>query len=338
MVVSLTVACMTGSATAAGPPQTIATAGRVVAISADGGRVATKVATTSGGRSCNEVSVWQPVGNHLTQIGTSACKAPGDTNQSFDALTLAGGRLAWVDYSYGNHAYCTGMFTATLARPKPVDLGICDGTRADTYYDVAGSGALLVTREFRQCQDSCAPSYNGTYQDFISLYHVTGKLNKIGPLKRDTHLLDVDAGRLLLANGKTLEVVTPNQGKNAVFVTSPTVFNRALLSGNDVLRVTGTNLTAYDATSGQQTVTRSLPAGSKVADFAQGIVVYTNRQSVRLLRVADGRDRVLATVPGLTDAKLDSSGLFYAYNVPKGGSKPGRIAFVSFSVMTQLLG
>jgi len=208
----------------------------------------------------------------------------------------------------------------------------------DIYYDFAGNGPLLVTRKYTQCDLTCAPDYNGTYQDNITLYQVTGKLVRIGPLKRDTHLRDVDTGRLLLTRGNTLEIVTPGQGKSALFIKLPGKFDAAFLSGNDALVVSGRTVVAYVATTGKPGLKRQLPAGSKITGFEQGIVLYTKHGNIHVLRLADGRDRALTTVSGFVGAKLDPFGLFYAYNVPKGGSKPGRVAFVPFSALTQLLG
>lgn len=346
------IGCMTGVLCAAvvtgvaaakqiGPlgPQTIATGGSVTSISVDAGRVATDVTLKSGARTCDMVSVWQAAGKVITHIGKPSCATSGDGVENVDSLALAGTRVAWVDYQFGNHAYCEGPFTATLANPKPLNLNVCDGMTQDIYYDFAGSGSLLVTRRYTQCDADCAPDYNDTYQADVALFQVTGTLTSIGPLKRNTELLGVDAGRLLLALGNTLEVVTPNHGKAALFITLPGAFGTAFLSGSDILVSIGGNAEVYDATTGKPGIQRTLPAGSKLTGFAQGIAVYTNHGSIHVLRLADGRDRAVgAVVPGLVAAKLSPSGLFYAYNIPKAGPKPGRVAFVSASALAKQLG
>jgi hypothetical protein len=321
------------------PPQTIATGGSVSSISLDGGRVATDVKLKSGDRTCEMVAVWRPAGNTVTHIGKPSCATSGDGVENVDSLALAGTRVAWVDYQFGNHAYCEGPFTATLTNPKPLNLNVCDGITQDIYYDFAGSSALLVARVYTQCDADCAPDYSDVYQTDVALYQVKGTLVSIGPLKRNTELMGVDAGRLLLALGTTLEVFTPKQGKNALFIALPGAFGAASLSGNDVLVAIGGNAIVYDATNGKPGLQRTLPAGSKITGFDQGIAVYTNRGSIHALRLADGRDHAIGTVvPGLVAAKLSASGLFYAYNIPKAGPKPGRVSFVPFSALAQPLG
>ena len=202
-------------------------------------------------------------------------------------------------------------------------------------------------RDYVQCEADCPPDYSGTYQDGITLYQVTDRLTKIGPLQRNTQLSDVDAGRLLLSRGTTLEVVTPNQGAQALYITAPQPVNSAFLSGNTVLAVTGTTLTSYDATTGTQTATRSLPPGTTVYDFSQGLVLYITNHQIHLLRLADGRDRRVATVMRLLTARLDSKGLFYAANSCLLGlgtcRKPNaraaaQVSFVSFAALNRLLG
>lgn len=314
----------------AAAPRSVALDGRVLTVSTDAGSVAAKVEYPSGTLVCSAAVVWQEASNRVTRIGKPSCLSGSNTDQSFDSLTIAGGRVAWADYSFGNHTYCTGLFTATVARPKPLDLGACDGTAPDTLYDLAGSGPLLVAREYLQCEADCAPDYSGTYQTSITLYQVTDELAKIGPLKRDTHLFAVNAGRLLLADGKKLEVVTPHQGSSARFITGDSVFGQSFLSGGDVLGVAGPSLAQYDASTGALVANRSLPARAKVVGFAEGVVAYTNGNAIHVLRLADGRDKTVATVPGLAASSLDSAGLFYGYD--------RRLAFLSFSSLTRLLG
>jgi len=86
-------ALLTGSAAATGPVTTITTAGRVVAISADGGRVATDVTLKNGARICDTVSVWQPTGNRITHIGAPTCKTSDSNDENVDSLTIAGNRV-----------------------------------------------------------------------------------------------------------------------------------------------------------------------------------------------------------------------------------------------------
>ena len=336
--ISLGGASLAGGASAKGRVATIGTAGSVIGISADGGRVATAVALANGAQTCDRIAVWQPAGNRITRIGAPTCRASSENDVNVDSLTLGGDRVAWAGYRHGNHAYCAGPFTASLASPEPTDLGVCDGELSDVFFDFAGDGSLLVVREYTQCEDNCEPDYVGTYQTDIALSRVTDTLVPIGPLKRDTRLLGVDAGRLLLSHGNTLEVVSPGQGKQAIFISLPGKVDVARLSGNDAVVASGRAVAAYNVSTGKPGVTRQLVAGGKLADVESGIALYTQAGNIHVLRLADGRDVVVSHALGLVAAQLEPSGLFFAYNIPKGGKKPGRVAFIPFTAVTALLG
>ena len=63
-------------------------------------------------------------------------------------------------------------------------------------------------------------------------------------------------------------------------------------------------------------------------DVENGYAVYFAGTEVHLLTIATNADRVVARAKGLVQADLEPGGLFYAYNVPGGGSKPGRVTYV----------
>src|SRR5205807_1186052 len=83
--------------------------------------------------------------------------------------------------------------------------------------------------------------------------------------------------------------------------------------------------------------TISHSASPFLADVESGIAVYRAGDALHLLRLSDGRDRIFRQVKGLTDAQLEPGGLFYAYNVPAGGAKPGRVTFVPFAQVAAAL-
>jgi hypothetical protein len=56
--------------------------------------------------------------------------------------------------------------------------------------------------------------------------------------------------------------------------------------------------------------------------------VYSVGGAIHVLRLSDGRDRVVAKTTKLVDAQLEPSGLFYADNSGK-GPKPGRVTSVA---------
>ena len=76
---------------------------------------------------------------------------------------------------------------------------------------------------------------------------------------------------------------------------------------------------------------------ARTAEKLDRIAAYATGPEIHLLRVADGRDRMLRTEPavGPVDAQLEPSGLFYSYNLVH-ARKPGRVSFVPRARLAQL--
>lgn len=175
--------------------------------------------------------------------------------------------------------------------------------------------------------EMCGENYDETYEDDIVLYRIGTGVRKLAAEPRDTALLDVDAGRILLRDGKTKQLtVLTGTGKKVGGV--PVDSNAAFMDGSGLVSVpTGTKLRTYDVATGRLAETCTMRTGAKVWDVESGLAVYSVKGALHLLTIATNRDRVVATVKGLADADLEPGGLFYAYNVPGGGDKPGRVAF-----------
>lgn len=332
-LVALALVAVPGAA-GAGGSKTIGTRGEVLRISADGGNVAIEVATKTT-RPCDSGSVWTPATGKVVRFQDEGC-GKNAADRHFIDLTLAGSRAAWTDYDYGNHAYCIGPVYATLASPKGVSSGVCpdEPDNEDMYVEYAGDGPLLVARSYVDCDYSCGPDYTGVYQDQVTLYTVgAAGVKKLAAEKRNTRLLDVDAGRILLrdAAGKQL-VVLDGTGRQVAAL--PVDAKAAWLAGAAQVSVpTGTTLHTYDVATGALAETCTLKAGAKLQDVEGGLAVYFTAGEVHLLTIATNADRVVARQKGLVQADLEPAGLFYAYNVPGGGSKPGRVTFVPASAL-----
>ena len=313
----------------------IGTRGKVVSISADGGRVAIN-ATVAGNPECDSGSVWTPSTGAVVRFQDSPC-GPKQSDDQYVGLTLAGTTAAWVDYDYGNHAYCAGPYTATLAKPKPVPIAdYCDGTEdtSDTYYEFKGDGALLAGLSYLRCEASCGPDYDKTYDTDIAVYRLAGGvLKRILAAPDDTTLLDADAGRILILEpGKKL-VVLDAAGKQVGALTLPEVGEARLSGSKQVVAVSqGTTLTTVDVATGKPVKATKMQGEAKLMDVETGVAVYFSATEVHLLTLATGRDRVVVKQRGLVQADLEPAGLFYAYDVP-GGAKPGRVAFVAAAAL-----
>jgi hypothetical protein len=161
-------------------------------------------------------------------------------------------------------------------------------------------------------------------------------LKKILAAKDDTKLFDVDAGRILLVDpSKKLLVLNPT-GKQ-VGVVTPAEPGAAFLSGaQQVVSVAkGTTLNTYDVATGKLVKTSRMKGEAKLMDVENGVGVYFAATEVHLLTIATNRDRMVARQRGLVQADLEPAGLYYAYNVPGGGTRPGRVTFVPRSALPE---
>jgi hypothetical protein len=279
---------------------------------------------------CNSGAVWTPSSGRVVRLQDVPCGKRASQLQ-YDRLTLAGARVAWTDYDFGNHAYCTGPYLATLARPKPHDTGGCppEPDNGDLYWEYRGDGGLLVARSYTLCEADCPPDYSRTYDSGVTIWSLSTGLRKLVAAKDDTKLLDVDAGRILLRDPAGKAAVLNASGRTLAVVAG--VQSAWLAGASRVVAPSGTTLRTYDAATGAPGRTYTLKAGAKVQDAEPDAVVYLTPGEVRLLSLSTGRDRVVARQKGLVQADLEPAGLFYAYNAPGGGSKPGRVAFVPAS-------
>ena len=325
----------TGQGAAGGnAAKTIGTRGKVVSISADGSRVAIH-AEVEGDPGCDAASIWQPSTGKVVRLADTPCGKRASEDQ-YNDLTLAGSRAVWTDYDYGNHAYCNGPYIATLTQPKPSDTGECpdEPDNSDMYWEYKGDGSLLVARSYFLCEANCEEDYTKTYDDQVEIWRVAGGLTKLLAAKDDTKLFDVDAGRIVLLDPAKKLVVLNANGKQ-VGVVTPTELGAAMLSGaTQVVSVTkGTTLNTYDVATGKLVRTSRMKGEAKLMDVENGVAVYFSPGEVHLLTIATNRDRVVARQKGLVQADLEPAGLFYAYNVPGGGPKPGRVAFLPSSAL-----
>jgi hypothetical protein len=317
----------TGSILSPGQSSTIGTRGAVASISADGGRVAIHAQLGDDPR-CDFGAVWQPARKTVLRLGRDTC--PQTADAEFDELTLAGNVAAWTNYDFGNHAYCSGPYAANLATRSAIRTGACPGEpdNADMYWEFKGSGSLLVARSYTRCEENCGPDFSGSYDADVVIWSVgPAGLRKLVAAKRDTELLDVDAGRIVLRDPAKKLLVLNRVGNQVGSLAADA--QAAWLSGAENVSIPrGTTLHTYDLATGKVVETCTLKRGAKVQDVENGLAVYFVGNEVHPLTIATNADRVVARRRGLVAADLEPGGLFYAYNIPGGGAKPGRVTFL----------
>jgi hypothetical protein len=309
--------------------------GKVDGLSADGPRIALRQVRGTYDRPCTQVLAWTPGRKAVTRLPEKCSTSP---STFFDSLTLAGSRLLWANYTYGNFAYCSGPYQDALPKTKATFLKLCTGEESDEYIDLAGDGPLVAVSRYDYCEGQCLdandnPLPNGDYN--VGVYRLTGtKLVRI--LKPVDHrtLLGVDAGRIVVSEPGGQIVLYKPDGTKIVSVPAGSSEPQAVLSGDRLTVKAKATLNVYDASSGNLVRSQPIAEKANLRDAQNGIAVYTRAGAIHLVGLASGHDVVLRNVQGLVGAEIEAPGLVYAYNV----GKRGHVVLVPFGEIARRVG
>lgn len=315
---------------------------------------------------CNQlVGVWQPGAANVTRLGPVSqwtCPPPRGLERTF-GIAVAGDRVAWVA-SAGGNIYTNLVFLVVLGSPHTLTIAAetdycCRGLDPDPNRvgDVYGAGGLLVFSSRVKCGDPGAPGCPGSTRTVVgqTMWRLRRPpfsaqcVNRPGPCAQLTTAapnatlrpLSVSGGRALLLNNGVLELRNGSGAVTRQFGGLAGVMRGADLMGNRVLVLVPGALRVYNAGNGALVRTRALPnvtsagicgmppcpaVALQLLDGARGLVAYTLGGKLYLLRLRDGRTRVVAAAQ---DARFGSRGLFYAYSAP--APWVSRIRFVPWS-------
>ena len=338
LVLSAALVTSGGAAPAAG--RTLATAGRIVALSADGPRVA--VATTGLARACDRVVLWNPAARTAGRWSAHTNCGGGATSggQALEEVALAGTRALWVESIAGNDQ----ELALWSARPgqRPAMLAFVangNGAGEDPAGDYLGhlhaDGTLAAFDTWHVCDrippdaaaaPPCAPGQVGLQ----TLWRVTpaGK-RAIRRAPDTTFVAAVDAGRIAVQHDDGSVTLFSSSGSPTKTIAVPDgTFAGLALRGTQLAVVRNGALEIYSTTTGAlvaRIALRASPAPT-LRDLDAGLAVVTAGRTVRVVRVSDGRNRVWAAPTAVVGAQLERPGLWYAYDVA--GRTRGRVVFV----------
>jgi hypothetical protein len=317
---------------------------------------------------CNQlVGTWRPGAANVTRLGPVAqwtCPPPRGLERTF-GIAAAGDRVAWV-VSAGGNVYTNLVFLVVLSNPHTLTIAAetdycCRGLDPDPNRmgDVYGAGGLLVFSSRVKCGDLGAPACPGSTRTVVSqtMWRLRRPpfaaqcVNRPGPCVQLTTAapnatlrpLSVSAGRVLLLNNGVLELRNASGAITRQFGGVAGIMRGADLMGNRVLVLVPAALRVYNAGTGGLVRARALPnvtsagvcgmppcptAALQLQDAARGLVAYTLSGKLHLLRLRDGRSKVVAPAE---DARFGSDGLFYASS----GAAPwvSRIRFVPWAAL-----
>jgi hypothetical protein len=319
----------------------IGVAGSVERISADDGLVAISSHLESAGLVCDRAAAWRPANGVVVRFGRPGqCRREGgSSDDAVVDLYFAGGRAVFTSYSYGNHAYCNAVRTATIDDPKPSRVANvpCSGGSgdADQFFEFAGSGSLIAVASYVHCYPGECGGPEGHYD--VALWRLAGaRLVKLAGVANRSRLLAAEAGRIavLAPDGAIVLYSASGKALRTLAFEKREVLD-ARLSGSQLVVQTRQSIEVFDAAKGTLERTRAVTPAAKLKDVEGGLAVYVRGRTIYVLRLSDGADRAYAGVTGLVGVELERSGLFYAYNERK-GAKPGRVAFVPSADLAKL--
>jgi hypothetical protein len=337
----------------------VSTSGPVVALAADGSRVAVAVDQTR--QWCSHVVVWDVSRRGLVPFLPPRCSKPDSS--WVDEVALAGARAAWIRYAEpgGNYHYFF-VETATVGAPRVRQLSggeICQvaycfsetGGEGAVASNTVGHGDLLVLNAYTNVLGAAG----GLVIESGELLRVTpAGLRPVVSGLRTLYAVSVDAGRILVLRNLPWEGGEPSirssgaDGSLAIYradgrlvgAMRPTLgrVRDARLQGRYTAVLTHDKVGVIDTATGKILRAWGLQSAGvvRLEDIQDGIVVYVVGRTIRLLRLRDGHQASIA-VPGRGDvyAQLEASGLFYSYTATQ---STGRVAFIRFADLTRRFG
>jgi hypothetical protein len=282
------------------PTVELRTASPVNEVAVDNGVAATLVGETP---SWEYILVWSPKG--VVVRPSLAC----DLQES--NIVLAGDRLTHIC----NEAGETTVLTATFNHPRSIPQ-----LHTPAFVAVAGQGTLIA----------------GSAGSTLWRFDPSGKV-KLGKYPGSVLVFNVDGNRILVGRTNTILEIVSRTGKAVATLKIPHV-GGALLRGSWIASIASRRFVLSNL-HGRPLRSRPVAGDATLMDMTGDLVVYGVGIRLHLLRLSNGRDVTLRFKGqfGYASAKLWRGGLFYAYNVGGGSSKPGRAGYVSAAAVQAML-
>jgi hypothetical protein len=273
------------------PTLELRTASPVNEVSVDNGVAATLVGETP---SWEYILVWSPKGV-VVRPGL-AC----DLQESNVVLTR--NRLAHICNEGGENTVLTATFKQQRSEPQ---------LHSAAFVALAGQGSLIA----------------GSAGRTLWRFDPMGK-KKLGTYPGSVLVFNVDGNRILVGRTNTVLEIVSRTGKATATLKIPHV-GGAVLRGSRIASIASHRVVLSDL-HGKAIRSRPVVGDATLIDATADLVVYSVGIRLHLLRLRDGRDVTLRLKGqfGYASAKLWNGGLFYAYNVSGGSSKPGRAGFI----------
>jgi hypothetical protein len=341
------------SRTVARSDAVFATRGQITKLAASGNLVAALMTHIQG--SNDQIVVWWAPGSKAPRFETHVNSANPDTAfQAVSELALGSGRVAWLEVAGGNseeeviYSAPVGGGTAKQLVYAANKSGAAGGIDGDYVGQLLGLGHLLFYNQWHVCdyedsgsgQPTPACPVRGKISGEQLLSIVAGRRVPVASGPAAFQLVAVGGGRLALQSSTQLGTTS-----GAITVATPagTTVATVAAATDDPPRVVAVSAThlllerahtidSYNPATGARIGTIPFGPGLELAGVNTRLALVRGLRRLVLIRLSDGK-RVTFPLPGAAlscacpvDAKLNETGLFYAYNVPAASAK-GRVVF-----------
>lgn len=342
----------TSWAASAKPGEIFSTPGEVVAIAADGRRVAI---ATSNPKGCDRVVVWTAA-TVASQGFDSRTACEGAVLQGIPEVAIAGTRVEWVATTGGNlqemslEAAQLGKSKVSVVATARNEGGAAGGVDGSWTGHLYGDGSLLVFNTWNACSvarlEGGAPCEAGTRAgDQIDSRQTLWKL--VGVRKTRIAAGPGAFAAVAVSNGRIAVESPSDGGVSLLSAAGATLPGGAItagtgsgttMQGNQLVTLRNGTLQAYNTGTGHLDASVSLPAGGPaplLRDVEGGIATYVRGRQVHAVRLSDGKDATfVAPGKGKVDAQIEPAGLYYSYNLVRSPAH-GRVVFVPAGVLAQ---
>jgi hypothetical protein len=287
-------------------------------VSADGDVVAAIVPGNRKGR-CAQIVLWRLGHAPVTVKTIVQCDSDGIGLDSVAELALATRTVAWQETNGGNNLELS-ISTATLARPKEREIsyvenggGAAGDPAGDYTGDLVGHGRLLAYASWTECDEAggdyaraCSNGLPDVYDQ--ALRGTRGRVLRSG--SGVLHPVWTDGTAILIRHAdRSLLLIGPRGGGIRSFPAIPGLVG-AVFQGSQLVTLTPTSLTLWNAHTGAKLRSFALGPGTRVLeDLDGGIAVLGSHGTTHLIRLSDGRG---ATFARAAHAQLEPQGLYFA--------------------------
>jgi len=296
---------------------------------------------------CNRVFAWNISTNRVVRVsGRGTCEADdSSTGAGVSELAVAGSRIAWIANTGGNTESNDRLFTASLPRPHERKLSATMQTgdvdcvlSGRTLGGLVGSGSLLAYNIWTTAaanpgdEQSCDTKITSG-----ALRRIAAKGTNLIRSGTDTVVAqDAEGGRIAVLRADGTVALFAAKGKPLRTIGIEPAREIALAGDRLVVLTKTRQIRLYSTKTGQPGAAYPVPRVAGELDASGGLVAYASGTRLHVIRLATGKDTVVATAPkNIAAVAMSARALTYAFNVYKRGRTTyrdvGNVAFIPLS-------